>query len=150
MQLWKYALECLRGDREFILYRVHAKQLGSPSILLQAPASTRPSPDTPKNSRCGSWAETAARILAVLSLTSVAGLWSTPVIAQSAGAIVGRVNDSTGAVVPGASISATNTGTGIARNAVTNAAGSYALAELPPSTYDLKVQLSGFADAERK
>ena len=133
MQLWKYALECLRGDGEFILYRGHAKQPGAPSILLLAPASTRPSPDTLKNSRCGSWADTAARILAVLSLTSVAAVWSTPVIAQSAGAIVGRVNDSTGAVVPGASISATNTGTGIARNAVTNAAGSYALAELPPS-----------------
>ena len=150
MQLSEYSLECLRDDGEFTLYRGHAKQPGAPSILLLAPASTRPSPGTLKNNRCGSLADTAARILAVLLLTSVAGVWSTPVIAQSAGAIVGRVNDSTGAVVPGASVSATNTGTGIARNAVTNAAGSYALAELPPSTYDLKVQLSGFADAERK
>src|SRR6185436_7559713 len=126
MQLWKYALECLRGDGEFILYRGHAEQRGAPSILLLAPASTRPNPDTPKSSRCGSLADTAARILAVVSLTSVAAVWSTPVNAQSAGAIVGRVNDSSGAVVPGATISATNTGTGITRNAVTNAAGSYA------------------------
>jgi hypothetical protein len=150
MQLSEYSRECVPGDGEFIPNRGNANQPGAPSILLPAPASTRPRPDTLKNNRCGSLAESAVRILAVLLLTSAAGMWSAPVIAQSAGAIVGRVNDSTGAVVPGASVSAINTGTGIGRNAVTNAAGAYALAQLPPSTYDLKVQLTGFADAERK
>jgi hypothetical protein len=48
MQLSEYALECLRGDGEFTLYRGHANQPGAPSILLLAPASTRPSPDTLK------------------------------------------------------------------------------------------------------
>src|SRR5215470_15713614 len=48
MQLSEYALECLRDDGEFILYRGHAKQPGPPSVLLLAPASTRPSPETLK------------------------------------------------------------------------------------------------------
>src|SRR2546428_5968333 len=97
MQLWKYALECLRGDGEFILYRGHAKQPGAPSILLLAPASTRPSPDTLKNSRCGSWADTAARILAGLSLASVAGVGGTPPTPQPARAICGPGDASTSA-----------------------------------------------------
>jgi predicted ATPase/signal transduction histidine kinase/GAF domain-containing protein len=48
MELSEYALERLRGDGEFTLYRGHANQTGTPSILLLAPASTRPSPDTLK------------------------------------------------------------------------------------------------------
>src|SRR5258708_22251735 len=48
MQLSKYSLERLRDDGEFILYRAHAKQIEPPSVLLQVPASTRPSPGTLK------------------------------------------------------------------------------------------------------
>ena len=52
-------------------------------------------------------------------------------LAQSAGTITGRVSDSTGAGVPGASVVATNTGTGVARNTVSNTSGSYGFATLP-------------------
>src|SRR5262245_45626740 len=48
MQLSEYSLECLRDDGEFILYRGHAKQPGPPSVLLLAPTSSRPSPETLK------------------------------------------------------------------------------------------------------
>ena len=48
MQLSVYSLERLRHDQEFILYRAHAEQLELPSVLLLAPASTRPSPETLK------------------------------------------------------------------------------------------------------
>ena len=48
MQLSEYSLERLRDDGEFILYRAHAKQIEPPSVLLLAPASTRPSPETLK------------------------------------------------------------------------------------------------------
>src|SRR5215470_5549521 len=48
MQLSKYSLERLRDDGEFILYRAHGKQIEPPSVLLLAPASTRPSPETLK------------------------------------------------------------------------------------------------------
>src|ERR1041384_5787106 len=48
MQLSDYSLERLRDDGEFSLYRGRAKQPGSPSVLLLAPSSTRPSPETLK------------------------------------------------------------------------------------------------------
>src|SRR5262244_3756406 len=43
----KYVLEPLRRDEEFVLYRGEpAEQAGSPSVLLLAPASTRPTLET--------------------------------------------------------------------------------------------------------
>src|SRR4029077_14711543 len=48
MHFSKSALERLRDDGEFILYRAHGKQIEPPSVLLVAPASTRPSPETLK------------------------------------------------------------------------------------------------------
>src|SRR6266699_6240171 len=46
MQLSQYTLERLRDDGEFILYRAQAKQVEPPSVLLLAPVSVRPSPET--------------------------------------------------------------------------------------------------------
>jgi hypothetical protein len=46
MQLSGYSLDRLRDDGEFILYRTHAKHIEPPSVLLVAPAATRPSPET--------------------------------------------------------------------------------------------------------
>ena len=46
MQLSNYSLERLRDDGEFILYRAHGKPIELASVLLLAPASTRPSPET--------------------------------------------------------------------------------------------------------
>ena len=48
MQLSNYSLERLRDDAEFILYRAHANQSEPPSLLVLAPVSTRPSPETLK------------------------------------------------------------------------------------------------------
>jgi serine/threonine protein kinase len=48
LQLSDYSLERLRDDGEFILHRAHAKRKGTPSVLLLAPSSTRPSPETLK------------------------------------------------------------------------------------------------------
>jgi serine/threonine protein kinase len=48
MQLSNCSLKRLRDDGEFILYRAHGKQIEPPSVLLVAPASTRPGPETLK------------------------------------------------------------------------------------------------------
>ena len=48
MQLSGNTLDGLCDDGEFILYRAHRKQIELPSVLLLAPASTRPSPETLK------------------------------------------------------------------------------------------------------
>src|SRR2546427_8733351 len=67
---------------------------------------------------------------------------------QSTNATVGgTVQDASGAFIPGVSISATNTGTGIATTVISNDAGAYQFASLQPGTYDLKAELPGFQAA---
>jgi len=67
----------------------------------------------------------------------------------STATIRGSVQDPTGAVLPGATVSVTNTGTKAVQSTVTDDRGSYLLAGLFPGTYDLKVELSGFKTYER-
>jgi hypothetical protein len=74
----------------------------------------------------------------VLALTSLA--WAQ---AGTAG-LTGTVKDTQGAVLPGATITATNPATGAARTTVSNETGIYNLPGLPPGNYTLKVELSGF------
>jgi hypothetical protein len=63
---------------------------------------------------------------------------------DSRGTVVGRVGDVSGAVVPGAKVTATNTATGVVAAAETNAAGRYALPYLIPGTYLIEVEQTGF------
>ncbi len=78
-------------------------------------------------------------------LLVVVGLTTLPVQAQSFfGSIVGAVTDSTGAVVPGATVSATNTGTNEKRTSVSDAAGSYRFVNLVPATYKVEFEKANF------
>ncbi len=61
------------------------------------------------------------------------------------GAIVGTVRDSSGAAVPKATITVTNTATGVAVTTETNTAGEYQVTALKPGTYSVKVSAPGFA-----
>ncbi len=63
---------------------------------------------------------------------------------QSNASLNGTVTDATQAVLPGATITATNTETGIAKTAVTNAAGQYAFAGLQVGMYKVTGEMSGF------
>ena len=58
--------------------------------------------------------------------------------------VVGRVTDSTGAVVPGAQITVTNLGTNISRSAVADERGDYVLNLLPVGRYSVRVEVGGF------
>src|SRR5437867_5579688 len=64
--------------------------------------------------------------------------------AQATAQISGTATDSSGAVLPGAEITATQTETGIVRNTVSNETGSYVLPNLPLGSYRLEVSLPGF------
>ncbi|PWT87802.1 MAG: hypothetical protein C5B55_14190, partial [Blastocatellia bacterium] len=61
--------------------------------------------------------------------------------------ITGRVTDAQGNVVPGATVTATNKGTGVARTATTDDAGEYTITQLPPGKYDLSVEAKSFSKA---
>jgi hypothetical protein len=64
--------------------------------------------------------------------------------AQATAQINGTVTDSSGGVLPGATVVAIQTETGLRREAVTDANGAYALLNLPLGPYRLEVSLSGF------
>src|SRR5712691_6713157 len=72
-------------------------------------------------------------------VSSCANVW-----AQATAQISGTVRDQSGAVLPGVEITATQTETGIARNAVTDETGSYILPNLPLGPYRLEAALAGF------
>ncbi len=66
------------------------------------------------------------------------------------GSIEGTVFDPSGAVVPGATLTASNAATGASFTAQSNADGIYRFAVLPVGTYDLKLEKSGFTTSVTK
>jgi hypothetical protein len=81
----------------------------------------------------------------LLSLLLALSLWPASLAAQGIRATVtGRVTDSSGAVVPKAKVTITNTGTNEARVAETGDEGEYTLPQLPPGDYTLTVEQAGF------
>ncbi|HEX3230896.1 MAG TPA: carboxypeptidase-like regulatory domain-containing protein, partial [Pyrinomonadaceae bacterium] len=85
------------------------------------------------------------RVLVVL-LVLVCAAGANQVMAQlgGSGGIQGSITDPGGAVVPGATVVATNVGTGVATTRQTNDAGLYVIKPLPPGEYKLVVSLTGF------
>ena len=70
--------------------------------------------------------------------------------AQATSTFNGRVLDRDDAVLPGVTVTATNTNTGVVRTTVTNAEGVYSMPGLEPGVYDVKTDLTGFASAVRE
>src|SRR6266481_2471652 len=80
--------------------------------------------------------------LVVFALTFFAG---TSTFAQTfRGTILGSVTDSSGAAVPGATVTIKNVDTGLVRTVSTSDDGSYAAPELPIGTYSVSVEKAGF------
>ena len=75
----------------------------------------------------------------VLALASVCAL------GQNAGAIHGTVTDPSGAVIPGATVRLSNTGSGLARTATSDALGQYSFANVPFNPYRIDASANGFA-----
>lgn len=79
------------------------------------------------------------------AVLAVAFLLGVPLCAQvDRATLQGTVTDSTGAVVPGASVEIVSQDTGLRRQIKTNEAGSYVAAGLPIGNYSVTVSLSGF------
>src|SRR5580700_1686058 len=62
----------------------------------------------------------------------------------ASGRVLGRVADSTGAVLSAAKITLTNEATGISRDANTNESGDYSFVDVAPGTYTVQFELTGF------
>jgi outer membrane receptor protein involved in Fe transport len=86
-------------------------------------------------------------IVALLVMLLVTFLAISGANAQSTtdGAIGGTVTDPSGGVVPNASVSSRNLGTGSSSSGVTDGSGRYLLIHLQPGMYSLEISVSGFA-----
>ncbi|MPY87246.1 MAG: carboxypeptidase regulatory-like domain-containing protein [Luteitalea sp.] len=65
------------------------------------------------------------------------------------GQIAGTVRDSSGAVLPGVTVTIRNINTGLERTEVTASSGAYVVTNLPIGAYDVTAELEGFGKAER-
>jgi len=63
--------------------------------------------------------------------------------------IAGTVRDTSGGVIPGATVTARNVDTGFMRTAVTDGQGEYRLPSLPPGRYAVATELAGFTTETR-
>ncbi|PYS52818.1 MAG: hypothetical protein DMG13_14935, partial [Acidobacteria bacterium] len=72
-------------------------------------------------------------------------LWSTQAFGQSTYATVsGTVEDASGALIPGVSVTATNNATGVVTTVISNESGAYNFASLLPGVYKVSAELQGF------
>src|SRR5256885_836505 len=82
-----------------------------------------------------------ARIRIVLVLIVILGFGSILSAQTQQGRIVGRVTDSSGAIVPNAKVTITDVATGSSRELQTNAAGDYTAPNLNPAVYSIKTEM---------
>ncbi len=62
----------------------------------------------------------------------------------------GRVQEQSGAVIPGVTVLLTNEDTNASREVVSNERGEYTFSALPPGTYEIRASLPGFGEFERR
>jgi hypothetical protein len=94
-------------------------------------------------------------LLGALTACALGVLWPGAAFAQGGGAsttgtIQGRVSDSSGAVLPGVTITATSPALIGVQTQVTNENGSYRFPAVPPGTYTLTFELQGFTSVKRE
>src|SRR6187549_2868751 len=82
-------------------------------------------------------------LLALLSFSAGLGAQE-----SASSGISGQVVDSTKGAMPGATVTVTNAGTNAQRVVVTDAEGRFTVPNLPPATYSIRVELSGFQTSE--
>jgi carboxypeptidase family protein/TonB-dependent receptor-like protein len=71
-------------------------------------------------------------------------------VAQNTGTILGTVKDQSGAVLPGAEVSAKNVETGAMRNSVTGSRGEFRIPALAVGTYEVQATMAGFQTSVRQ
>ena len=81
-----------------------------------------------------------------VSLTLGAALWAQ----SNRASITGTVKDSSGALIPGVEVTATNVETGVPTKSVSNDDGIYVIPNLPPGKYALEFKRDGFETLKRE
>ena len=84
-------------------------------------------------------------VLLALALLTAGITWSQAVNAT----LVGTVTDSSGGVIASAKVTATESNTAVSHTAQTNGSGNYIFSNVPPGTYSVSVEASGFKKETR-
>ena len=82
--------------------------------------------------------------IAVLLLALAVGVATSAMAQTTTGVISGIITDAQGGVLPGVTVTARITDTGLLRTDVTQGDGRFRFAALPPGPYEIKAELSGF------
>src|SRR5436190_22487794 len=85
---------------------------------------------------------------AMLITLLLVGVFSGSAFGQAIGSITGVVQDATEARIPGVSVTATNTATGVKTQSLTNESGAYNFSNLSVGPYEVEATLSGFRNAK--
>ena len=93
---------------------------------------------------------TIKSIACVLGCLIVATLLAHAQGVGTSGEITGTVTDSSGGLVLKATVNVVDAQTGLKRTVTTNSAGQYRATGLPPATYDVSVEMAGFATEIRR
>ncbi|MQA92643.1 MAG: hypothetical protein GEU90_20880 [Gemmatimonas sp.] len=94
---------------------------------------------------------TLRRAVGLVAVAGVClGLGVSGAFAQTTAAISGVVEDQAGGVIPGVTVTATNTATGVSRTEVTDGEGRYRLRDLALGTYEVRAELPGFQAGVRR
>src|ERR1051325_4518296 len=87
----------------------------------------------------------SSRLVAVIAFGIAILVCSQSALAQvTTGSVLGTVKDQSGAVLPGATVTATNTETGISRSGVSSSRGEYRLPSLGLGNYEVQATMAGF------
>src|SRR6266852_778312 len=127
------------------------KKLFAPSFAWAFPCLNSPARNgqAPKERFSGGLITLWRLALSVLLATVVLG-FSGPARGQAVNAtLLGTVTDSSGAPVANVKLTITELNTGISRSSQTNDSGNYVLPDLPPGTYRVIAEQSGFKRASR-
>ena len=81
-------------------------------------------------------------LVLLLEMLALVPAWS-----QGTASLSGTVSDSSGAIIPGATITLTNQATNATRTMESAADGTFSFALLPPGTYHVEFQMQGFKTA---
>jgi hypothetical protein len=83
----------------------------------------------------------------VLALLAIIGQPHRAAAQAVTGTLLGTVTDGSGAVLPGATVTVSNSGTGLTRTLTSDENGEFTAVSLPTGTYSVKAELSGFKTA---
>ena len=85
----------------------------------------------------------------IMQLVTLALLFTIPALAQTTATIVGTITDSSGAILPGAQVTARNVDTALVRTVSTSETGAYRIEFLPVGNYVVEVSANGLNKTNR-